>query len=134
MKTNTTAFRAHVSAAPLKHLAPEVELFLLIAFRAHVSAAPLKPSLGGQVIAGGITTFRAHVSAAPLKPLCGRRCASSAVRTFRAHVSAAPLKRRRPGRWRRRRGAFRAHVSAAPLKLLSRKWLVVSHLRLSALT
>ena len=60
-------FRAHVSAAPLKHQARQGHPRRLQPFRAHVSAAPLKPVIPRRSLTIGLRAFRAHVSAAPLK-------------------------------------------------------------------
>jgi len=60
-------------------------------FRAHVSAAPLKHGRFGDGIGVTAIRFRAHVSAAPLKQFV-RQSSSHNQMGFRAHVSAAPLK------------------------------------------
>src|SRR5688572_3043126 len=109
-------FRAHVSAAQLKHDRKKQQEVIDANFRAHVSAAQLKRILEnvllsppwsfprsrerGPIEANKVSNsyfqlfshFRAHVSAAQLKQLPMSRDLANWT-NFRAHVSAAQLKR-----------------------------------------
>ena len=127
-----SSFRAHPSAASLKHGKQLRRHPVVATFRAHPSAASLKRSIW---VSGRWTTyaFRAHPRGASLKQHTVFRIQSSS-RPFRAHPSAASLKQIIHGCPPRRSWPFRAHPSAASLKHRTQIACSAFRINLSALT
>ena len=92
-----SAFRAQVSAAPLKPYRNLPRGKGGAALPRSSERGPVEARIVGDTSGGGVAAFRAQVSAAPLKPDRSDREVDSQVSAFRAQVSAAPLKPLLPG-------------------------------------